>query len=38
MTDRDIEPYTLSESEAEDRSDRYEQECESKYESEKSEY
>ena len=38
MYDRDIEPYTLSESEAEDMSDRYEQECEAKYETEKSEY
>jgi hypothetical protein len=37
MTDRDIEPHTLSESEAEDRSDRYEQECESKYQSDKEE-
>jgi hypothetical protein len=36
MTDRDIEPYTLSESEAEDRSDREEAEAESKYESDKS--
>ena len=33
--DRDIEPYTLSESEAEDRSDREEAEAENKYQSNK---
>jgi hypothetical protein len=35
MTDRDIEPYTLSEEEAEDRSDREESEAENKYQSNK---
>ncbi len=35
MYDRDIEPYTLSEEEAEDMSDREEAEAENKYQSNK---